>query len=46
MIRKNIKADLKQLEEEKKAEEMIWKTPVSDRFKREAEITVSEREPR
>jgi hypothetical protein len=26
LLRKNLKADLKQLEEEEKAEEMIWKT--------------------
>jgi len=45
LLRKNLKADLKQLEEEKKVEEKIWKTPVSDRFKGEAEIMGSEREP-
>jgi len=44
LLRRNLKADLNQLEEEKKVEEKIWKIPVSDRFKGEAEITGSERE--
>jgi hypothetical protein len=39
---KNLKADLKQLEEEKKIKEMIRKTPVFDRFKGQVEIAVSD----